>query len=62
MGIPVVTVASGGMPVVDVSAIAAMTPIKYGLPVTEALNGMGVAVTLVVDKPGLPVIFVVPPL
>ena len=58
MGLSVVTVASGGMPVVDVTPIASMTPIKYGLPVTEATNGYGVAVTLVTGKPGLPVIFV----
>ena len=57
MGMPVVIVATGGMPVVDVTPIASMTPIKYGLPVTEAANGYGVAVTLVTDKSGLPVVF-----
>jgi hypothetical protein len=51
-GIPVVTVASGGLPVVDVSTL---TPVPPGLPVTEATNGRGVAVTKVVGKPGLPV-------
>lgn len=55
---PVVTVAAGGMPVVDVTAT---TP-KLGLPVTEAANGRGVAVTKVTGKPGLAVTFVVPPL
>lgn len=59
---PVVTVASGGMPVVDVTPIASMSPIKYGVPITEAANGMGTAVTKVVGKPGLPVVYVVPPL
>ena len=58
MGMPVVTVASSGVPVVDVTAT---TP-KLGVPVTEATNGRGMAVTKVVGKPGLPVTFVVPPL
>jgi hypothetical protein len=58
MGMAVVTVASGGLPVVDVTAT---TP-KLGLPVTEATNGRGVAVTKVVGKPGLAVTFVAPPL
>jgi len=58
MGLAVVTVAAGGLPVVDVTAT---TP-KLGMPVTEAANGRGVAVTKVVGKPGLPVTFVVPPL
>jgi antitoxin (DNA-binding transcriptional repressor) of toxin-antitoxin stability system len=62
MGMPVVTVASGGMPVVDVTPIASMTPKKYGRAVTEATNGKGVRVTKVVGKPGLPVVYVVPPL
>ena len=48
MGMAVVTVASGGMPVVDVTPIASMTPIKYGTPVTEATNGRGIRVTKVV--------------
>ena len=59
MGIAVVTVASGGMPVIDVTAT---TP-KLGVPVTEAANGRGIAVTKVtLPKGGLPVTFVVPPL
>lgn len=53
MGLPVVTVASGGLPVVDVTAILPRT----GLPVTEATNGKGIAVTKVVGKPGLPVVY-----
>jgi hypothetical protein len=61
MGMAVVTVASGGMPVVDVTPIASMTPIKYGTPVTEAANGKGIRVTKV-PKYGMPVIYVVPPL
>ena len=58
MGLAVVTIAAGGLPVVDVTAIAP----RSGLPVTEAANGYGVAVTKVVGKPGLPVVFVLPPL
>jgi hypothetical protein len=58
MGLPVVTVAAGGLPVVDVTAIA---PLR-GTPVTEATNGFGTAVTKVVGKPGMPVVYVVPPL
>lgn len=57
MGWPVVTVPSGGLPVVDVTATT-----KLGTPVTEATNKFGVAVTKVVGKPGLPVVFTVPPL
>jgi hypothetical protein len=57
MAQPVVTVASGGLPVVDVTA----TKPLLGLPVSEAANGYGLAVTKVVGKPGLPVTFVVPP-
>ena len=49
MGLPVVTVASGGLPVVETTR---------GTPVTEAANLRGVAVTKVVGKPGLPVVFV----
>ncbi len=52
MATPVVTVASGGMPVVDVSA----TFPKLGLPVTEALNGRGMPVTKVAGG-GMPVTF-----
>ena len=62
MGWAVVTVASGGLAVVDVTPIASMTPRKYGVAVTEAANGRGVRVTKVVGKPGIPVIYVVPPL
>jgi hypothetical protein len=58
MGMPVVTVATGGMPVVDVTA----TKPLLGVAVTEVANGRGVAVTKVTGKPGLPVTFVVPPL
>jgi len=58
MGQPVVTVAAGGLPVVDVTSVAP----KTGLPVTEAANGYGIAVTKVTGKPGLPVVYVVPPL
>lgn len=43
MSLPVVTVASGGLPVVDVTT----TKPLLGRPVTEALNGRGVAVTKV---------------
>lgn len=60
MATPVVIVASGGLPVVDVTPIATMTPIKYGVPVTSAANGYGLPVTIVVGKPGLPVVFVPP--
>ena len=58
MGKPVVTVAAGGLPVVDVTAT---TP-KMGLPVTEAANGRGLPVTKVANGRGLPVTFVSPPL
>ena len=52
MGLAVVTVASGGLPVVDVTAIAPRT----GTPVTEATNGYGVPVTKVAAL-GMPVVF-----
>jgi hypothetical protein len=52
MATPVVTVAAGGLPVVDVTA----TFPKLGLPVAEALNGRGIAVTKVAAN-GLPVTF-----
>ena len=52
MATPVVTVASGGLPVIDVTA----TFPKLGLPVTEALAGKGIAVTKVTNG-GLPVTF-----
>jgi hypothetical protein len=57
MGMPVVTVAAGGMPVVDVTA----TKPLLGMPVTEAANKYGLAVTKVAAY-GLPVTFVSPPL
>jgi hypothetical protein len=56
MGMPVVTVAAGGIPVVDVTATVAR-----GTPVTEAANGFGVAVTKVAAY-GIPVVYVSPPL
>lgn len=53
----VVTVASGGLPVVDVTA----TKPLLGMAVTEATNGIGTAVTKQTGgKPGTPVTFVVP--
>jgi hypothetical protein len=60
MGMPVVTTASGGIPVVDVGPIASMT-VKRGTPVTEAANGYGIRVTKVAVY-GIPVVYVVPPL
>jgi len=57
MGMSVVTVAAGGMPVVDVTA----TKPGLGMPVIEAANKYGVAVTKVAVY-GLPVTFVSPPL
>lgn len=55
MGLAVVTVASGGMPVTDNTAKG------LGTPVTEAANGRGIAVTKVtpaVGKAGgLPVVY-----
>jgi hypothetical protein len=55
MGMPVVTVASGGIAVVDVTA----TLPKLGMPVTEAVNGRGIAVTKVTaPRQGLPVVYV----
>jgi hypothetical protein len=56
MALAVVTVASGGLPVVDVTA----TFPRLGMPVTEAASGRGVPVTKVTTVPGLPVIYVVP--
>jgi hypothetical protein len=55
MATPVVTVASGGLPVVDNTAAA----FKSGLPVSEAANGRGIPVTKVANG-GLPVMYVVP--
>jgi len=55
MAIAVVTKASGGMPVIDVTA----TKPGLGVPVTEATNGRGIAVTKVsLAIGGLPVTFV----
>jgi hypothetical protein len=50
MGMPVVTVAAGGLPVVDVSSSL------RGTPVTEVASGMGVRVTKVAAY-GLPVVY-----
>lgn len=57
MGLAVVTVASGGMPVVDVTATkpalgmpvteSTSAPAKFGIPVTKVAAG-GIAVTYVV--------------
>lgn len=44
MAMPVVTVAKGGLPVVDVTG---QNNRLIGKPVTEALNGKGTAVTKV---------------
>jgi len=52
MPLPVVTTAKGGIPVVDVTAVAP----KTGLPVREAANGYGVAVTKVASG-GTPVVY-----
>ena len=53
MGIAVVTIAAGGLPVIDVTA----TKPALGVPVTEAVNGIAVTkVSLAVG--GLPVTFV----
>ena len=56
MAVPVVTVAAGGIPVVDVTLIPAMT--RMGAPVSEAAQG--VAVTKVTTL-GVPVVYVVVP-
>lgn len=56
MGMPVVTVASGGMPVVDVTSTN-----KIGTPVTEAANGYGIPVTKIgvnASKGAIPVVYV----
>lgn len=58
MAVAVVTVASGGLPVIDVTAT---TP-KLGVAISEAANGRGIAVTKVtLPQGGLPVTYVVPP-
>ena len=54
MAVAVVTVASGGRPVVDVTA----TSPKLALAVTEALNGKGLPVTKVAAY-GMPVAYLV---
>jgi hypothetical protein len=51
MSLPVVTVASRGLPVVE--AVAG----KLALPVIEATNGRGLAVTKVFNGLGLPVVY-----
>jgi len=43
MALPVVVVTSGGLPVIDVTA----TNIKLGLPVSNAVNGRGIAIRIV---------------
>jgi hypothetical protein len=61
MAVPVVTVASGGKPVVDVTADAGAIA-KFGVAVSEAANGLGMPVTKVTPpKGGTPVIYVAPP-
>jgi hypothetical protein len=57
VGWPVVTVASGGLPVVDNTAAT----FKSGVPVAEAANGYGTAVTKVASG-GMPVMYVTAPL
>ena len=57
MALAVVTVASGGLPVVDVTASKPL----LGCAVTEATNGRGILITKQTGgKPGMPVTFVVP--
>jgi hypothetical protein len=58
MATPVNTVASGGLPVTDVTASPAPLPLM-GMPVSEAAAGKGIAVTKVAN--GKPVTFVTPP-
>jgi hypothetical protein len=55
---PVNTVTAGGIPVVDVTLIPAMT--KMAVPISEAAPGMGIAVTKVTNL-GIPVTYVVVP-
>jgi hypothetical protein len=55
MALPVVTVASGGLPVVEVT----LTTPGLGRAVSEAANGRGVAVTKVASG-GVPVTYVTP--
>lgn len=57
MAVAVISVASGGLPVIDVTA----TKPALGMPVTEAANGRGIKVTKQTGgKPGVAVTFVVP--
>lgn len=56
MGMAVVTVGAGGLPVVDISATT-----KNGTPVSEAANKFGRAVTKVASG-GIPVVYVTAPL
>jgi hypothetical protein len=61
MALSVITVASGGLPVVDVTATT-----KNGVGVSEAVPVNGVAFGVPVTKvtapaPGLAVVYVVPP-
>jgi hypothetical protein len=58
VGWPVNTVAAGGLPVIDATAVAPMS----GKSVIEAPAGYGVAVTKVTNGFGMPVIYVSPPL
>ena len=58
MALPVVTVASGGLPVVDCTG----NLVPMGLNVTEATNGFGLKITKVTGGgPGLPVVYVLVP-
>ena len=60
MAIAVVTVAAGGLPVVDVTSTN-----KIGTPVTEAANGCGIPVSKIgvsAAKGAMPVVYVSPPL
>ena len=55
MGIPVVVIAAGGLPVADNTASG------IGVPMTVAANGYGTPVTVVVGgAAGIPVVFVPP--
>ena len=56
MALAVVTVAAGGLPVVDVTAT---TP-KLGMPVTEATRGLAITV-VAAGKPGIPITKVATP-
>jgi hypothetical protein len=58
MARPVNTVAAGGLPVVDNSALPSKA--IHGVAVSEAPPGYGLAVTKVTGKGGQPVIYVTP--